>query len=605
MSHVHRLPNNIPGILYVVNLHNELLTKKSLGAGLELTEHLLAYTAVRKTIVLGKPAMITGLEHDYDDLNSYVSYSVPLFDYSKPVGGLGLIVPEHYADPFLLDLLQTLTIGITIGYQSYHSEIQNLRLNKAMSEEVQRRDLLYGIASKFHSTMNAEQVVYSILDTIKGLYPDIHVMLYLSLDIESLNPAYPVKSLNMDVTDELTLLAFRDGIPKISSCGSNYCIASPIRGNQGVYGVLRMEKEGMHGFHIREQEFIQFISDAGGSAFENAQLYEQSRHLIQELRLINEMAKQMNRSLRLNDVLEYILKQIKDAFHSDYCFILTFDQKEKIYRIISSYEAEHVGLQLPADSGPLGKLYRNKESYIFSDSEMAKGTDRDEAFSIFPHSSVLLVPFIQNGELTGAIAVLDKRKGYFTYENLKLLQLIAQHTSLAITNASLHLEMERLIITDTLTGLNTRKHLNEITKESMMSDDQGSMILIDIDNFKKVNDRYGHLVGDEILVQVAKVLKDCIRSNDVASRWGGEELAVYLPRVSHEIALAIAERIRLRVIESTKPQISVSIGVSTWEQGEGEHTPQTLFLEADQALYYAKNNGRNQVVSSKTLHCDI
>ncbi len=593
------LPGNIPGILYVVNLQNELITAKNFVDNQMLSHHLLAYTAVRRTIVSGKAQTIEGEQHDFTDLNSFVSYSIPLFDYSKFVGGLGLIVPVDKANSFFMDFLGTLTIAITLGYQSFHSEVQNLRLNKGMSEEVQRRDMLFNIASKFHSTMNAEQVVYNVIDTIQELYPDIMVDLYLSLDIETSNPSYYVKSLNMDATDDLTLLAFRDGVSKISRCNGHFCIASPIRGNQGVYGVLRMEKSDDQGFNLREQEFIQFITDAGGSAFENAQLYEQSRHLIQELRMINEMAKQMNRSLRLNDVLEYILKQIKEAFHSDYCLILTFDQQQKKYRVISSNDPEYVGYEFHSEMGPLGKLYRNKESYIVLDTQTRSESIHDDPLNTFAHRSLLLVPFIQNGELTGAIAVLDKRQGYFNYENLKLLQLIAQHTSLAITNASLHLEMERLIITDTLTGLNTRKHLNEKTRESMAHHERGSMILIDIDHFKKVNDRYGHLVGDEILVQVAAVLKDCIRSDDVASRWGGEELAVYLPKVTHEVALQIAERIRLYVHEQTNPQITVSIGVSTWEQEESNSTPQKLFLEADKALYQAKNNGRDQVVSSR------
>lgn len=603
MSQVKNLPGNIPGIVYIVNLQNELIMAKDFVITNMLPHHLLAYTAVRRTIVSGKAQIIEGAQHDYSDLNMYVSYSVPLFDYSKLVGGLGLIVPSNNANSFLLDFLETLTVAITLGYQSYHSEIQNLRLNKGMSEEVQRRDLLFGIASKFHSTMNAEQVVYNILDTIQKLYPDIKVDLYLSLDIETSNSNYPVKSLNMDGTDDLTLLAFRDGISKISRCDGNFCMASPIRGNQGVYGVLRMEKTDESGFGIREQEFIQFITDVGGSAFENAQLYEQSRHLIQELRMINEMAKQMNKSLRLKDVLEYILKQIKEAFHSDYCLILTFDQQHKKFRVISSYDPEYVGFEFNPDAGSLGKLYRNKESYIISDTQYTADAEKLDPLNVFTHRSLLLVPFIQNGELTGAIAVMDKRHGYFSYENLKLLQLIAQHTSLAITNASLHLEMERLIITDTLTGLNTRKHLNEKTTESMKVHERGSMILIDIDHFKKVNDRYGHLVGDEILVQVATVLKDCIRADDVASRWGGEELAVYLPKVTHDVALLIAERIRHHVTDKTNPSITVSIGVSSWEKEDVEVTPQQLFLEADKALYFAKNNGRDQVVSAKMNYC--
>lgn len=601
MSKVNHLPGNIPGILFVVNENNDLISKKSFEDSVQIPPHLLAYTAVRGTISFGKPYMIEGEQHDITDLNSYRSYSVPLFDYSKLVGVLGLVIPDTHANSFIMEFMNTLAIAIELGYQSVHSEVQNLRLNKGMREEVQRRETLFNIASKLHSTMNAEEVVYNILDTIQELYSDVEVELYLSLDIMISKPEYKVKSLNIDVSDDLTLLAFRDGVAKISGCGDHFCFASPIRGNQGVYGVLRMERNHGIGFNKREQEFIQFISDVGGSAFENAQLYEQSRSLIQELRLINEMARQMNKSLRLHDVLEYILMQIKQAFHSDYCLILTFDQQQKKYKVISSYEPEYVGLELDSHSGYLGLLYSTKESYIVSDTTKREDTIHTDSLDRFPHRSLLLVPFIRNGELTGAIAVLDHRKGYFSYENLKLLQLIAQHTSLAITNASLHLEMERLAITDTLTGLLTRKYLNEKMLESMAIHECGSLLLLDIDHFKKVNDSYGHLVGDEILVQVASVLKDCIRAGDIASRWGGEELAVYLPRVNHETAINIAERIHFQISEKTSPRITASIGVSTWEKEQIDISPKILFRQADQALYYAKNTGRNQVMSYKGM----
>lgn len=597
-AHVKKLPRNAIGTLYVMNVDNRLIYSKTFGNLSLLSADVFERTAVGAALKNEDAVQMHGDEHGVSDLAYCSSYGIPLYDYSKLVAGLGLVVPQEYANEAFIDFLQTLSISITLGYQAFHTEVQNLRRNKGMSDEVHRRDKLFEIASKFHSTMNAEHVVYNIMDTISELYPNVKVDLYLSLDLETTNPNYEVKSLNMDGTDDLTLLAFRDGISKTSIRDNRSCIASPIRGNQGVYGVLRMEREDRFGFNKREQEYIQFITDTGGSAFENAQLYEQSRNLIQELRLINEMARQMNRSLKMHDVLEYILKQIREAFHSDYSLILSFDATKKVFRVISSCDDVYVGMEFNSDEGYLGKLYRSKESYIVSDTEHMEGNTCTDPLAVFPHRSLLLVPFLQNAEITGAIAVLDRRHGYFSYENLKFLHLIAQHTSLAITNASLHLEMERLIITDNLTGLNTRKHLNEIANESMKKHEQGSLIVLDIDHFKKVNDHYGHLVGDEILVQVAKVLQAMIENSGVAARWGGEEMAIYLPKVQHERALEIAEQIRIRVSEETNPNITVSIGVSTWKKGETDITMHRLFLEADRALYIAKNNGRNQVVSA-------
>lgn len=595
-SHVKQLPNNIPGTLYVVNGDNKVVISKSFaGMGNLATEEIIR-TAAQTAMLEEQSIRLCGEEHELDRLFPYVSYAIPLHDYSKLVACLGLIVPISNDQPHLMEFLKTLSIAISVGYQFYRLEVLNIRRNKGMSDEVHRRDMLIAIANKFHSTMNTEEVVYLIVDTIYELYPDVFVEIYLSLDLKVNKPNYPIKSLNVEEVDELTLLAFRDGIMQVRQYYDRCCMALPIRGNQGVYGVLHIEREGDSGFTKREQENIQFITDAGGSAFENAQLYEQSRQLIQELRMINEMARQMNRSLRLQDVLNYIQDQISSSFKADYCLILTFDPHKNVFRVISSLNDEYIGEELSADAGILGKLYRSKESYIISGKEEKIGIH--DPLQAFPHRSALLVPLLQNGEITGAIVVLDQEMGYFSYEDLKFLHLISQHTSLAITNATLHVEMERLIITDNLTGLHTRKYLNDRILESMKLHAYGSMLLIDVDNFKKVNDKHGHLVGDDILMQVSNILKENIRSTDVAARWGGEELVVYLPNVSNDQALAVAERIREQVASRTNPSVTVSIGVSSWKQEDPVKSTDQLFFDADQALYYVKNHGKNSVLSA-------
>jgi diguanylate cyclase (GGDEF)-like protein len=119
--------------------------------------------------------------------------------------------------------------------------------------------------------------------------------------------------------------------------------------------------------------------------------------------------------------------------------------------------------------------------------------------------------------------------------------------------------------------------------------------VVDIDNFKRVNDTYGHQVGDKILIQASNIIKSSIRDSDVAARWGGEELTVYLPQVAKDQSLRIAERIRQRVMNETSPQVTVSCGVSDWNWEEDKISVESLFYRADMALYEAKHNGRNQI----------
>ncbi len=124
-------------------------------------------------------------------------------------------------------------------------------------------------------------------------------------------------------------------------------------------------------------------------------------------------------------------------------------------------------------------------------------------------------------------------------------------------------------------------------------DAQGGFILIDVDDFKKVNDTYGHNTGDYLLIQVANLIKDLLGPSDVAARWGGEELAIYLPHASYEQTIMKAERIVQSVAGSTRPAVTVSCGVSTWTAAD-RPAVHNLFSRADRKLYDAKRLGKNR-----------
>ena len=167
-------------------------------------------------------------------------------------------------------------------------------------------------------------------------------------------------------------------------------------------------------------------------------------------------------------------------------------------------------------------------------------------------------------------------------------------------------ELERLANIDSLTGLLNRgailRKLSEQMKYTKRYRDELSLSLLDIDHFKKVNDQYGHLTGDDVLEQVAILMWQNIRDADIIGRYGGEEFIIILPRTDLSSALNVAERVR-KMIEASKMKdpegnmfgITVSQGISIYKLGEDEHS---LISRADNALYKAKGNGRNRVETS-------
>jgi diguanylate cyclase (GGDEF)-like protein len=152
-----------------------------------------------------------------------------------------------------------------------------------------------------------------------------------------------------------------------------------------------------------------------------------------------------------------------------------------------------------------------------------------------------------------------------------------------------------MVITDHLTKLYSRNYLDDKIQQSMEEDGEGTFIIIDIDDFKLINDTYGHQVGDDVIIQVANIIQAHIRGSDIGARWGGEELAIYLPRVSVETGKQIAERLVVKVRELSNPSVTISCGISHWKKEEND-CYNAVFKRADKALYKAKGTGKDKVV---------
>ena len=170
-----------------------------------------------------------------------------------------------------------------------------------------------------------------------------------------------------------------------------------------------------------------------------------------------------------------------------------------------------------------------------------------------------------------------------------------------ITSNKLQAESEHAAHTDGLTGLHNRRWLSDSFKRQMqrceLSNQPCTVIMLDIDHFKQVNDRFGHIAGDRILCSVSKVLLNTMRPADLIARYGGEEFALCLPDTSKEDTSLIAERLRISISEAKTyieekqlPLVTVSIGVAEMQPGQ---TLDSLISNADDALYRAKAKGRN------------
>lgn len=254
--------------------------------------------------------------------------------------------------------------------------------------------------------------------------------------------------------------------------------------------------------------------------------------------------------------------------------------------------------KLKANEGIAGKVFAEKKAIITNlgakDPRFAK-TDLDSGIS-----SLLCVPLVAKGESIGVINITNKKNGkLFNKQDLEFIEALANQAAIAVDNAKLY----ELATKDGLTKLYIIRHFKSLLETELKRMSRYNhvltLLMMDIDNFKKVNDTYGHLTGDMVLKEIAAAIQSTIRHIDIAARYGGEEFVVVLPETAARNAKIIAERIRvnvskieIKIDENNSVRPTVSIGIAEFPNIDEPNM--TCLIEcADKALYQAKNNGKN------------
>lgn len=236
--------------------------------------------------------------------------------------------------------------------------------------------------------------------------------------------------------------------------------------------------------------------------------------------------------------------------------------------------------------------------------ELPGGILLNRVLACFPPRAVLVEAVEYDGRALGVVLLASDRP--YTEEETRRLRLLSRPLALAFHNALAYDELERVAALDGLTGCYNRRfglaRLREELARVMRMEAPLSVILFDLDHFKAVNDTWGHLAGDRVLMQAARQARLLLRQGDALIRYGGEEFLAVLPFADADEAAGVAERIRRAIAETPVPNgreaipVTVSAGVACWPQAPVESEMELVDL-ADAALYLAKRGGRNRVVS--------
>lgn len=323
------------------------------------------------------------------------------------------------------------------------------------------------------------------------------------------------------------------------------------------------------------------------------------------LNAVYEMVKVINSKLDMDKTFEAIIDAISRAVAISAGAIYLVDENgiAVLARAISGKDAGFVFKEnYFKDEGLIGKSLSTAKTIVVKNLKKDKNFS-NETFSN-NYCSAMVVPIKSSDSVIGCIAIFHIEAGVFVEDAVKTIETIADQASIAITNAKRYYEVSKKSITDPLTKTYNRRYFNDKLKENILNSNENnvpvSLIMFDVDKFKQINDTYGHLVGDEVLKEIAVRIKNTVRTDDVVSRFGGEEFAVILPRLTAEQAYMIAERIRNEVsskpIKTSKGDLYITISGGVADYPEKAESAEKLISHADRALYAGcKSKGRNRI----------
>lgn len=386
-------------------------------------------------------------------------------------------------------------------------------------------------------------------------------------------------------------------------------IGSPIVVQEKVIGFINVDSQTPNFYTQEHAQRLKVFADEAAIAIQNARYVEELMQRNQELKLLYEVGMAMTEGLDIHEVISGLFKQVENLKNID-LFLLGFfsrDNRIPLYLYNSEDKSTH-SIVINTDlRNELHKQLKNMKMTTYVEKINVKDIPPEiknlEYYPIEEMRSSVNVPLIQAGEVIGIITAGNKKIAGFNEKQIRFLETIASQVAITLQNVIMYDRMKELAIIDELTGIYNRRFLypaaNKEVERSRRYKKDLSMILIDIDHFKDVNDHFGHLAGDKILKKITQVVQKELRGSDVFARYGGEEFIILLSDTDGKAALKVAERIRQSVerlrVKYVEDEISVTISLGVSSLSIERETLHDLIAASDQALYEAKQKGRNRV----------
>lgn len=342
------------------------------------------------------------------------------------------------------------------------------------------------------------------------------------------------------------------------------------------------------------------------------------RELYQQMDLISDIGKKLTSDLKIEKNLNVIYEEVRELMEADVFGIALYKEEEKSLNydlFIVDGDRSDYGM-VPLDSESFGVwCYKNKENVVINDieNEYKKyianrynkvNGDKDKAVK-----SLVFCPIIIENKVIGILSVQSYNKNAYNKGDVKKLEILTSYIAIALENAKLFKSIEYSATHDGLTDMLNRKEILRKGEELIRNNEECSVIIMDIDYFKSINDSYGHTAGDYVLKTISDIMSKTINEKGYIGRYGGEEFLIVVFNSNNTEVNKIGEALRRNIekynfiINSQEINVTVSLGIYNYSEHDEKFYNNIKF--ADEALYLAKSLGRNRVISYNEIICTV
>jgi diguanylate cyclase (GGDEF)-like protein len=328
--------------------------------------------------------------------------------------------------------------------------------------------------------------------------------------------------------------------------------------------------------------------------------------------MIADIGQALTSTFDMNEVMSLIMKNMTMLFKLENWSLLLVDDEtgELYFEVAIDHENKNIdGLRFKSEEGVAGWVLKEKKTLIIEDvTKDDRFTGHIDKLTSFKTKSIIAVPLIFRNKTIGVLELINcKNPKEIKGAQLKLLTLLADFAAIAISNAKHYQHINQLTITDDLTGLHNARHLHYILDEEISRCTEEriplTLIFLDIDHLKQVNDKHGHLAGSEIISEFGRVIKSGLRPGDYGARYGGDEFIVILPGTSKKEAMEIANTLRQNILDkqflcsmNLDLHLTASYGVATFP--EDANSKDAIIKIADDMMYKVKHSTRDAIAAA-------